>query len=238
MLETWEVGGCLRDEFMGLQSKDVDLVVLAPSFEAMREHLIQEGFRIWQERPEFVTIRAGVPDGHPLRSRTRDADFVLARKDSATSDGRRPDFVEPGTLLDDLSRRDFSVNAVARNTVTGEIFDPFEGRGDILDKSLVFVGDPFDRIREDGLRVLRGFRFMVTKGLGPKGDTFEALISPVATEMLACVSVERISDELEKMCRHNTVETINILTRVMPREMLEAIFRDGLWLMPTLKGRS
>lgn len=237
MHEMFEVGGCVRDEFMGLQSKDVDFVVLAPSFEAMRDELVAQGFKIWQERPEFVTIRAGVPEGSPLRERTRDADFVLARKDSATGDGRRPDFVEPGDLIDDLSRRDFTVNAIARNAVTGTIVDPFDGRADIMDKSLVFVGDPFARISEDGLRVLRGFRFMITKGLGPKGDTMEALQSDLAVEMLSKVSVERISDELEKMFRHDTIQTLELLHSFVSREMMHAIMRDGLWLTPTLKGR-
>lgn len=236
-MEIFEVGGCLRDELMGVDSKDVDFVVLADSFDAMHERLLFEGFKPFVIKPEFVTIRAGVPKDHPLRERTHDADFVLARKDSASGDGRRPDFVEPGTLMDDLSRRDFTMNAIARHTVTGEIVDPFGGRGDIMDKSLVFVGDPFDRIREDGLRVLRGFRFMITKGVAPKGDTFDALVSDLAVEMLACVSVERISVELEKMFRHNTLQTMDLFGKIIPRKMQEAMFRDGLWLTPTLKGR-
>src|SRR4051812_1141546 len=100
-IKFYEVGGCVRDELLGIPSKDIDFVVIAPSFEAMRAHLLAEKFKIFVEKQEFVTIRASVPPGHPLRQRTRDADFVLARKDSPTSDGRRPDYVEPGTLEDD-----------------------------------------------------------------------------------------------------------------------------------------
>src|SRR5690606_30256826 len=113
-IQMFEVGGCVRDDLLGIPTKDVDFTVVAPSFDAMRDHLIREGFRIHVESPEFVAIRAGVPEGHPLRERTKDADFVLARKDAPTGDGRRPDFVEPGTLMDDLARRDFTVNAMAR----------------------------------------------------------------------------------------------------------------------------
>jgi len=124
MFQKFEVGGCLRDEFKGIPSKDVDFAVEAPSFEAMRDELIEDGFEIFEERPEFFTIRAKVPKGNPLEDRTRVADFVMCRKDGPSSDGRRPDFVEPGTIFDDLARRDFTVNAIARNAITGEIIDP------------------------------------------------------------------------------------------------------------------
>lgn len=231
----FEVGGCVRDELLGLASKDVDFVVIADSYEAMRADLVAEGFNIFQERPEFVTIRAGVPKDHPLRSRTRDADFVLARKDSATGDGRRPDFVEPGTLLDDLSRRDFTANAIACDPLTGEFHDPFHGREDILDKTLRFVGDPYQRIEEDGLRVLRGFRFMITKSFAPEYHTRMALTSDLAISMLASVSVERIREELEKMFSFNTLQTLTLMNAFMTREFREALFHDGLRLSATMK---
>jgi len=231
--DTFLVGGALRDEFMGIKSKDHDFVVLAPSFDAMREAILADGFTVHTEKPEFVTIRAGVPKDHPLREHAKDADFVLARKDSTTSDGRRPDFVEAGTLMDDLARRDFTVNALARNAVTGELHDPFDGLIDIESRILRFVGTPEDRIREDGLRVLRGFRFMVTKGLKPSSHTRVALVSELAIEMLGAVSVERIREELERMFAHDTLRTLNIFGRV-PENMQRAIFRDGLRLSATL----
>lgn len=233
-VEMFEVGGCVRDALMGRESKDVDFVVLAPSFDAMRAALVADGFKVHVEKPEFVTIRAGVPAGHPLRERTKDADFVLARKDSATGDGRRPDFVEPGTLLDDLARRDFTVNAIAR-AQDGTLIDPFGGVEDIAARVLRFVGDPAERITEDGLRVLRGFRFMVTKGLTPAEGTLAALVSPLAVEMLAKVSVERIREEVERMFTFDTLATLDMVAHVMPPEMQEAIFSRGLRLSATLK---
>lgn len=230
----FEVGGCIRDELMGVKSKDVDFTVVAPSFDAMRAELVERGFKIWEERPEFATIRAGVPEGDPLRSRTKDADFVLARKDGPSSDGRRPDFVEPGDLIDDLARRDFTCNAIARS-VQGELIDPFGGQGDIEDRRLRFVGDPEERIREDGLRVIRGFRFMVMKGLVPTPFTAKALCSPLAIEMLAGVAIERVQQELDRMLRFDTRATLDLLGHGMPPEMLErSIFRDGLRLGATL----
>lgn len=231
--QRFEVGGCVRDDLMGISTKDVDFVVIAPSFEAMRDDLIAEGFTIWQERPEFVTIRAGVPEGHPLRERTKDADFVLARKDGPTADGRRPEFVEPGTLADDLARRDFTVNAIARDPLTGELIDPHDGADDLAAGWLRFVGDPMERISEDGLRVVRGFRFMVMKGLFPTADTDDALRSREASGMLRCVAVERIREELERMLAFDTLASLDLLGGLPPWTR-QAMLRDGLRLSATL----
>lgn len=234
MYKTYEVGGCVRDAFMGLRSKDVDFVVLAPNFDAMREFLVQEGFRVHTETPDKFTIRAGVPRDHPLRERTKDADFVMARRDGPYSDGRRPDYVEPGSLHDDLARRDFTVNAIAKDPLTGEIIDPFGGRADILDRTLRFVGDPYERIREDGIRVLRAYRFMVTKGFRPTASTWAALRSQLAVDMLDAVSVERIYDELNRMLKFDTPATITLLSS-LGSDLTAAIFRDGLHLESSLK---
>ena len=193
----YEVGGCVRDSLLGLPCKDIDFVVVAPSYDAMRNHLLEQGFKIYLESPEFVTIRCGVPVGHPLRARVKDTDFVLARKDAPTGDGRRPDYVEAGTLADDLARRDFTCNSIAKDPLTGELIDLHQGIPDLRQGLLRFVGDPNKRIEEDGLRVLRGFRFMITKGLKPTLETQTALLSAQAAERLQCVSIERVREELE-----------------------------------------
>lgn len=231
----YEVGGCVRDSLLGVPSKDVDFVVVTElGFEGMRKHLVDQGFRIFLENPEFVTIRAQVPAGHPLRARTRDADFVLARLDGPSSDGRRPDFVEPGTLRDDLSRRDFTVNALARDPITGEIIDFFGGQDDLAASTLKFVGDPMTRINEDGLRVMRALRFVITKAFLMEERTHEAVCSPEAAVMLECVSVERVREELEKMLAFDTLAALDLLAGT-PAWTRRAIFRDGLRLSATLK---
>jgi len=232
-LNFFEVGGCVRDEMLGLPVKDVDFSVEAPSFEVMVATLRAQGFKVWQENPEFLTVRAGVPKGHVLASRTKDADFVMCRADGPSSDGRRPDFVTPGTVFDDLARRDFTVNAMARDEA-GNLVDPFNGREDLAAGRLRFVGDAMTRVTEDGLRVLRGFRFMVTKGFVAEAETWRVLLSPEAAEMLRCVSVERVRDELDKMFRADTLEAMGLLS-ALPEATTAAIFRDGLRLSPTLK---
>lgn len=247
MFEFAEVGGAVRDKFLGVDSKDVDFVAVPTqkfdtaddAFNALVAHLKETGFKGFETnkgefiiKKEFFTIRAQVPEGNPLKERTNRADFVLARKDSKNSDGRRPDFVLPGTLMDDLTRRDFTVNAMAM--MNGELIDPFGGREDLDNNLLRFVGNPNDRIAEDGLRVMRALRFCVTKGFDVESQTWDAVNSEFAAEMLMKVSTERIREELEKMFLFNTVQSMETLSDVR-RSLKKAIFRNGLRLMPTLK---
>lgn len=235
-MKFYEVGGCVRDQLMGLTSKDVDFAVEASSFEVMESELKLRGFKVFLSTPEFLTVRAQVPTTEPaLLTRTKVADFVLCRKDSATGDGRRPDFVEPGTILDDLARRDFTMNAIAKDVATGEVLDPHGGAFDIKLSLLRFVGDPYKRINEDGLRVLRGLRFLITKGLQAETLTGEALASFDAHKMLKKVSIERVREELEKMFAFDTTLAMELLHSYP--NLLPCIFRDGLRLMPTLKER-
>lgn len=237
----YEVGGCVRDGLLGLKTKDVDFSVVARkglfdtaevAFAALEEQLGREGFKIFESKPEFQTIRAQVPVGHLLRQRVRDADFVLARRDGPYSDGRRPDYVLPGTLEDDIFRRDFTVNALAR-TVEGDLVDLVGGQGDLAQRLLRFVGDPFQRVREDGLRVMRAFRFSITKGFTFAAETEEVLLSDFAAEMLEGVSSERVREELVKMFRHNTLASLRLLGS-LPMATQEAVFRDGLRLDATM----
>ena len=240
--EFFEVGGCVRDSLLGLSSKDIDFSVVAPegvfatadsAFLAMEAQLAEQGFQIFESRREFLTIRARVPKGHALEARTTVADFLLARKDGPYSDGRRPDWVKPGTLEDDIFRRDFSANALCRD-IQGNLIDLVGGVSDIENKILRFVGDPEQRIKEDGLRVLRGFRFQITKGFVPEVETHAALRSGLAVEMLAGVSKERVREELNKMFMFSTLDSLQLL-KTLPDSMVKATFSGGLRLDATLK---
>lgn len=234
-MKFYEVGGAVRDELLGITSKDVDFAVEAVSFEAMVQDLEKRGFKIFQSKPEFFTVRAQVPPTQSkLFQRSKVADFVLCRKDSAAGDGRRPDYVEAGTIFDDLARRDFTVNAIAKDTETGEILDPHGGAMDLKNKILKFVGEPRKRIEEDGLRVIRGYRFMVTKDLMAESKTHSALTDTFAADMLEKVSIERIKDELEKMFEHDTITSMSLLQN-MGYNIRRSLFRNGLRLVPTLK---
>lgn len=257
-MEMFEVGGCVRDEILGIKSKDIDFtVVLDPSeivprraksgklidqtpFEIMDAELQRRGFQIFLRTPEFLTIRARFPrPGGNLALIKNEwagmtADFVLARKETTYSDGRRPDAVEPGTLLDDLSRRDFTMNAIAKDA-QGNLIDPFNGRADIDAKIIRAVGNARDRIiGEDALRGLRAIRFSITKGFTIDLETFDVLDSAEFREALRSVSVERQREELDKMFKANTTRTMHAL---LVLGLVDTLFDNtGLRLMPTMKG--
>lgn len=235
------VGGATRDKLTGVPCKDFDFSVEIPElvgkpidegFAEMVTHLESEAFRIFLSTPEFVTVRAMFPVGHVNEGMV--ADFVLCRKDGPSSDGRRPDFVECGTLRDDLDRRDLRMNAIAEDILTGEIIDPHNGRLDIERREINFVGIPEDRIREDGLRVMRAFRFVICKGFTLGKPTEIALNHPESAEMLASVSTERKREELEKMFRADTLGSLNLISS-LPAHTQEAMFPEGLRLSATMK---
>lgn len=222
----YKVGGCVRDEILGLKSKDIDFAVEAANYDAMKLAIEQRGGTIFLETPQHFTIRAKVPD-------LGAADFVLARKDGAYSDGRRPDSVEAGTLLDDLARRDFTMNAIAQSE-QGELIDPFNGRDALSFKEIRCVGG-VDRLREDSLRMLRAIRFAVTKGFFLSFEIEEFLKDSHNAVLLANVSQERIREEMNKAFAHDTLLTLWMLEKFP--FIRDNIFSRGLSLEATLKER-
>lgn len=203
MTRFFTVGGCIRDEILGLQSKDIDFAVEAESFSAMREEIIQRGGEIFLETPQYLTIRARVPE-------LGCSDFVLCRKDGEYHDSRHPDSVEPGSLFDDLSRRDFTCNALAKSE-GGEIIDYFGGQLDIKRKLIRCVGDPRQRFSEDALRLLRAMRFSITKGMTLNGDVEECLLDEQLITKLTSISIERVREEMQKMFCFDTLQTLKHL---------------------------
>lgn len=227
-MKIYLVGGAVRDRMLGLRSKDLDYAVEAESYEAMRKGMIQRGYKIFLETPQYLTIRAMGPEGP--------ADFTLCRRDGEYSDGRRPDSVEPGTLLDDLSRRDFTVNAMALD-LDGELIDPFNGLTDLEDRTLSCVGSAEERFTEDALRALRALRFSITKNLVMDDDIQTALRSEWLPPLMVNVSTERKRDELLKCFRHNTMITLALLQHATSYALRKAVFTEDLWLEPTMKER-
>lgn len=231
----WDVGGSLRDEILGVPSHDRDLAVECDSFDGMVAWLEATGSKILHPTPKFLTVKAKVPKGHLLWSENSSViDLVGCRGDSDESDGRRPDHVVPASIHTDLDRRDFTVNAMARNVVTGEFLDPHDGRRDLSTLTLRFVGDPATRITEDGLRVVRAFRFIVTKGFSFADDdvAWAVLLSPFASKMMAGQSRDTMREELGKMFKHDTLVTLALL-RGLPEWTVEAMFGDDIWLQAT-----
>jgi tRNA nucleotidyltransferase/poly(A) polymerase len=235
-MKTYVVGGFVRDKIMGVKSNDVDYTVVLDDmdmrprglteeegvdfndpFDVMVFRLFRMGFKVFLQTPEHLTVRAQFPrNGNYSLVNNMDtagltADFVLARKESKYSDGRRPDSVEVGTLADDLARRDFSVNAIAMDT-DGSYIDPFNGQADIAAGILRAVGDPADRLTEDALRAVRALRFAVTKGFRIENTlSFAMEYAAVLHSIETRISDDRISVELSKMFRFDTVASVQIL---------------------------
>lgn len=243
-LRILQVGGCVRDDLLGVRSNDIDCTVIVndplpgmtveQAFEIMRAHLTREGFRIYVETPEHATIRAQSPAG--MGSGKLDADFVLARREGPYSDGRRPDWVEVGTLEDDLARRDFSVNAMARDLVTGDLVDLHGGLDDLSNRVIRFVGDPRQRIVEDALRVMRGVRFVTTMpGFGWHPDSRAALEHPDVPDLLAGISEERRETELSKMFSKCSTPRVLDVLGALPTRLREAMFAGRVRLTSTLR---
>lgn len=228
----YQVGGCVRDLLMGLKSKDIDFSVEADSYDAMRSAIVERcggnPDAIKVETPQHFTIRAVCP-------KLGGVDFVLCRKEGAYSDGRRPDSVERGTLFDDLSRRDFTMNAIAMAD-NGELIDPFNGVDAIQRRVIQCVGDTEKRLTEDSLRMLRAIRFSITKRFSLGGEV-EAFLSKGSNAiLLRNISAQRIREELNKCFSHDTAQTLNVLGRYVP--IRDEIFVcSGITLDATLKKR-
>jgi len=218
------VGGAVRDSLLGIQSKDLDYSVEAQSFDHMREAILERGGKIYLETPQHFTIRGKVPG-------LGDSDFVLCRKDGAYSDGRRPDSVEQGTLMDDLARRDFTVNAMAR-AEDGSLIDPFCGELHLKTKLLFCVGDTDKRMSEDALRMMRAIRFAITKGFSFSGALSRFLRDESNAKLLDNVSIERIREELKKCFDCNTRMTIEML--MLFPAIFHHIFSRNIKLSPII----
>jgi tRNA nucleotidyltransferase (CCA-adding enzyme) len=225
-MRIFEVGGSIRDEILGLKNKDRDFCVEAESFDAMRDGILALGGVIFLEKPEFTTIRAKM-------GKDDIRDFVLCRKDGAYSDGRHPDTIEAGTLLDDLARRDFTMNAIAKDS-DGNLVDPFGGAEDIKAGVIRCVGIARDRMNEDALRMLRALRFSIVKGMMIDGEILALFDDDGILGLIEnSISVERIREELHKMFARDSFASIMLLAR-FPR-LLKILVSRGLWLEPTMR---
>lgn len=170
--------------------------------------LVHEGFEIFLVTPDCYTIRAKFPEGYKYQGV---ADFVMARKEVGYVPGTRTPIVEPGNLYDDLSRRDFTVNAMAKDPDTGEIIDYFYGKHDITNALIRTPLDPVTTFDDDPLRILRAIRFAVTKRFTIEQTTWQAMVLYDYDSKMPVVSEERIREELIKCFRCNTIRTLTYL---------------------------
>lgn len=187
--ESYLVGGCVRDLIIGLEPKDWDITT-----NAMPEQ-VQVVFpnSFYENDYGTVGVKTGSED-----TRLAIVEVTPYRIESGYSDKRRPDSVAFGTsLLGDLARRDFTINAIALEDSKGHLIDPYEGQKDIKDKLVRAVGNASERFNEDALRMLRAVRLVAELDFGIDGATAAAISEN--SEHLSRVSRERVRDELVRI---------------------------------------
>src|SRR5437016_3540726 len=178
--ETWCVGGAIRDNLLKVENHDFDLTTAAPPDEVRR--LFKR------------TVPVGIEHGTVavLDQQNRQHEVTTFRKDIKT-DGRHA-VVEFGvSLMDDLARRDFTINAIAYHPIRHEWRDPFHGADDLARKLIRSVGDANWRFQEDYLRILRALRFSARFEFRIHPRTLEA--AKANAQGLSMLSAERVRDE-------------------------------------------
>lgn len=189
----WIVGGCVRDSLLGKGAADWDVAT-----DALPEELMKLFPRAIPTGLAHGTVTVVVHGRSPSGEReTRHYEVTTLRGESTYSDGRRPDAVHfVDDIVRDLARRDFTINAIAVDPQSGDLIDPFDGRGDLDRRLIRAVGVPFERFSEDGLRVLRAARFSATLEFELDRETFSAIGATLDT--FRKVSAERVRDEWMK----------------------------------------
>jgi poly(A) polymerase len=219
------VGGAVRDDLLHLPFSDVDLATrLRP--DQVVERLEAAKIRAVPTGIDHGTITA-VSNGHPI-------EVTSLRRDVAT-DGRRATIAFTDDWMEDAARRDFTINALSADPLTGEVHDYFGGSDDLLARRVRFIGQPLERIAEDHLRILRFFRFHARFGAGAPNAEALAACAARANDLMA-LSRERIADELLKLLAvTDPSPTVAImLDRDILRPVLPEIARSALQRLDVL----
>ncbi|MCL2175535.1 MAG: HD domain-containing protein [Treponema sp.] len=187
--EIYLVGGAVRDMVRGQKIHDWDLATNALPDE-VTSIIRRAGGKV---------VPTGIKHGTvTIFYKKHNAEITTFRIDSDYTDGRRPDQIKyTDAIEEDLSRRDFTMNAIALRLPDGKIVDPFGGAKDIKAKIIRCVGNPADRFSEDGLRPLRAVRFSSQLNFEIEKNTLDAIQG--ALDTCAKVSWERVRDEIDKI---------------------------------------
>ena len=198
--EVYLVGGCVRDHLLSRPIKDFDIITTATP---------DEGLKVYPNAitlaKKFGVLRVPVGDGEFL-------DVATARKDGPYTDQRHPDYVEYSSVMDDLKRRDFTVNALLYDIDKDEVVDMVGGLLDLQNKVLKAVGKAEERFQEDPLRIWRGVRFQVKLGFKLEAETKLAMQKLVS--LASTPSKERIYTELKESCLVDSSKTVDILNEL------------------------
>lgn len=191
-VKAYVIGGYVRDLILKRPSKDIDIVCVGSGIALANAVAARIGKGV--EVTVFKNFGTAM-----LKYREWEIEFVGARKESYNRDSRKPT-VEEGSLKDDQDRRDFTINALAISlnpSDYGDLIDPFNGMEDLKTKTIRTPLDPDITFSDDPLRIMRGIRFASQLNFDISADTMEAIRRN--TDRLSIVSMERITDELNKI---------------------------------------
>ena len=199
--EAYLVGGCVRDSLLGKTPKDWDICTSATPEQTI-EVLKSNKYKFHTVGIEFGTVTALMRqrkiNESCIVSEKEEYEITTFRKDGTYTDNRRPNEVELITdLVLDLSRRDFTINAMAYDPINKILINIFNGYEHLKEGKLVAVGEADKRFKEDALRILRALRFAIILGLEIEENTDNAIKDNYT--LLYNVSYERITSELEKI---------------------------------------
>ena len=191
-VETYVVGGYVRDLIIGRPSKDIDFTCVGSGIQLAQA--VAKTFEVHVPLSVFKNFGTAM-----LKLDDWELEFVGARKESYRQESRKP-LVEDGSLQEDLERRDFTINAMAISLNSdnyGELIDPFDGIKDLKSKQLKTPLQPGITFSDDPLRMMRGVRFAAQLNFDIESETFFALSTNASR--LQIISAERIIDELNKI---------------------------------------
>lgn len=191
-VDAYIIGGFVRDLILKRRSKDIDIVSIGSGIELAELVAAQLGTDVHVSI--FKTFGTA-----QIRHGELEIEFVGARKESYQPDSRKP-AVEDGSLQDDQNRRDFTINAMGislQKQTFGDLIDPFEGIRDLRKKIIRTPLSPDITFSDDPLRMMRAIRFASQLNFDIEPDTFDAIIK--MKDRISIVSMERISDELNKI---------------------------------------
>ena len=216
------VGGCVRDKLLGLEGKDVDIA----------SDLEPQKFKDLCRKLKIRTVDTGIEHGTVTAIINHVPYEHTTFREDVSNDGRNATIKFSKTIEEDLSRRDFTINAIAM--LEDKIIDPFGGQADLKNRILRTVGDPQERFSEDYLRIIRAARFQARFNL----TLAEGLQDPavkLSSRIMNHVSIERITDEFKKAKLHGSsfiqsAQDLGFLQYILPEFLSLDEKQYNIWL--------